>query len=399
MGSPYCIAAYEPDDRMGGWAGLDAARAALHERGMRLFVDFVPNHTGFDHPWVSAHPQRYVLGRDEDYAAAPEDFRRVGHAIVACGRDPYFAPWRDVAQLNYFNPDTREAMVGVLRDIAAHADGVRCDMAMLVLNEVFDRTWRRVLRDGWDVPVREFWPGATAAVPTLTYLAEVYWDLEWTLQQQGFQFTYDKRLLDRLHGAPARDVRAHLLADAPFRDRLARFLENHDEPRSAATLRDRFEAAAAALATLPGMRFFFDGQLEGRRIRCPVQLGRWPDEPEDPQVDRLYDTLLAVADDDLFHEGEWTLLEVGRAGNGSYLNLLAWRWRRGADLAVVVVNLDRDAAEGHVAVGALPDGAAWDFEDRLTGARYRWTRASLEGSGLYVRLEGGRAHVFSVRSP
>ena len=398
-GSPYCIAAYEPDDRMGGWSGLDSARAALQQRGMLLLVDFVPNHTSFDHPWVTSHPERYVLGRDDDYAAAPEDFRRVDGAIVACGRDPYFAPWRDVAQLNYFNPDTRRAMTDVLREIAAHADGVRCDMAMLVLNEVFERTWRRLLRERWQVPVREFWPEATAAVPSLIYLAEVYWDLEWTLQQQGFHFTYDKRLLDRLHGAPARDVRAHLLADAPFRDRLARFVENHDEPRSAAVLSDRVEAAAATLATLPGMRFFFDGQLEGRRVRCPVQLGRWPDEPQNAEIDRLYDRLLAASDEDLFHEGEWALLDVAPAGSGTYVHLIAWSWRRGAQLAVVVVNLDAGPAEGHVALASLPDGEAWDFEDRLTGARYRWTRAALEGNGLYVRLDGGRAHVLAVRSP
>jgi hypothetical protein len=396
-GSPYSISAYEPDDRMGGWAGLDEARAALHERGLRLLVDFVPNHTGFDHRWVAAYPQRYVLGRESDWAVAPEAFRRVEGAVVACGRDPYFPPWRDVAQLNYCNPETRHAMIDVLREIAAHADGVRCDMAMLVLNEVFDRTWRRVLREQWDVPVGEFWPDAIAAVPSLIYLAEVYWDLEWTLQQQGFHFTYDKRLLDRLHASPARHVRAHLTADPAFRDRLARFLENHDEPRSAATLDGRLPAAASALATLPGMRFFFDGQFEGRRVRCPVQLGRWPDEEESPVIDRMYERLLGVADEDLFHTGEWTLLETAPAGGASHVNLIAWTWRRGADVAVVTVNLGTEVAEGHVVVGALPDGVAWDFEDHLTGTGYRWTRSALEAGGLYVRLEGGGAHVFTLR--
>lgn len=396
-GSPYCIAAHQPDDRMGGWAGLNAARAALHERGMRLFVDFVPNHTGFDHPWVAAYPQRYVLGSTSDWAAAPEEFRPVEGALVACGRDPYFPPWRDVAQLNYCNPDTRRAMIDVLREIAAHADGVRCDMAMLVLNEVFDGTWRRVLREQWDVPVREFWPLAIAAAPSLIYLAEVYWDLEPTLQQQGFHFTYDKRLLDRLHASPARDVRAHLAADPAFRDRLARFLENHDEPRSAATLDGRLPAAASALATLPGMRFFFDGQFEGRRVRCPVQLGRWPDEEESPDIARMYERLLGVADEDLFHMGAWALLETAPAGNASHVNLVAWTWRRDAEVAVVTVNLGREVAEGHVVLGVLPAGVAWDFEDRLTGTRYRWTRTALEAGGLYVRLEGGGAHVFNLR--
>lgn len=396
-GSPYCIVAYEPDARMGGWAGLDACRAALHERGMGLIVDFVPNHTGFDHPWVASHPDRYVQGDERDLTEAPEDFRRTDSLLIARGRDPYFAPWRDVAQLNYFNPDTRRAMIGVLREISAHADGVRCDMAMLVLNEVFDRTWRRVLRDRWPPLATEFWPEAIAAVPSLVYLAEVYWDLEWTLQQEGFHFTYDKRLLDRLHIAPAGEVRAHLRADAPFRDRLARFLENHDERRSAAQLGGRLQAAAAALATLPGMRFFFDGQIEGRRVRCPVQLGRWPDEPVAADIRDMYERLLAAADQDVFHDGEWALLDAGPAGDGTHEDLIAWRWRRADDLRVIAVNLGHRAAHGHIALGDLPAGSAWDFEDRLTGARYRWTREALTATGLYVRLDGGRAHVFDVR--
>jgi hypothetical protein len=392
-GSPYCVSAYVPDERMGGWDGLDAARQALQARGLRLMVDFVPNHTAFDHPWVDSHPDRYVLGSDDDRRRQPDDFREAGGALVACGRDPYFPPWRDVAQLNYFNPETRAAMLDVLHTIAAHADAVRCDMAMLVLNDVFERTWRHVLRADWPAPVPEFWPAATAEVPSLLYLAESYWDLEWTLQQQGFDFTYDKRLLDRLHGAPAADVRAHLLADAAFTTRLARFLENHDEPRSASQFGPRVPAAAATLATLPGMRFFFEGQMEGARLRAPVQLARWPDEPVDAGIRDLYTRLLATADRDLFHDGDWDLLPVTTAGNETCADLIAWGWRWRGHLAVVVVNLGPQVSEGRVPLLDLPDGESWTFEDRLTGAAYRWDRADLERPGLYVRLEAGRAHV------
>jgi len=397
-GSPYSIAAYEPDDRMGGWAGLDATRAALHARGLTLIVDFVPNHTGFDHRWALEHPERYVLGEESDLNEAPEDFRRLGSAIVACGRDPYFAPWRDVAQLNYFNPDTRAAMTGVLHEIEQHADGVRCDMAMLVLNDVFERTWRRVLRGRWPTPSEEFWPRATAAVPSLLYLAEVYWDLEWALQQQGFDFTYDKRLLDRLHGGHAAEVRGHLMAEAPFRDRLARFLENHDEPRSAAQLRWRLPAAAAMLATLPGMRFYFDGQLQGYKLRAPVQLGRWPEEPENPEIRELYDRLLAAANEEVFHRGHWTLLDVHHAGDGTHHDLMAWQWRDGSTLSVIVLNLGSGPAHGHVRLEDLPSGSAFDFVDRMTDCSYRWMRDALATTGLYVRLDPGQPHVFEVRA-
>jgi glycosidase len=395
-GSPYSISAYVPDDRMGGWEGLDAARSALHARGLQLFVDFVPNHTGFDHPWVTAHPERYVLGREDDLAAAPHDFRRAGESIIACGRDPYFPPWRDVAQLNYFNPDTRSAMIGVLAGIAAHADGVRCDMAMLLVNDVFERTWRPLLREKWTAPSGEFWPAATSDVPGLTYLAEVYWELEWTLQQQGFDFTYDKRFLDRLHAGSATDVREHLLAEASFRDRLARFLENHDEPRSAATLPHRMIAAATMVTTLPGMRFFFDGQLEGARLRAPVQLGRWPEEPVSAQVRDLYARLLGSSTKALFHDGEWHLVTIDPAGDRTASDLIAWEWRLGEQRAVVVVNLGGEAAQGHLRLHHLPSGSSWIYEDRLTGRRYRWTRDALTTSGLYVRLDAGAAHLLVV---
>jgi hypothetical protein len=398
-GSPYCIRGYEPDERMGGWSGVDTARAALNARGIGLLLDFVPNHVAFDHDWVRDHPERFVLGTQDDWGAQPDNFREVvagsGTYYVACGRDPYFPPWTDVAQLNYFNPATRAAMIDELGLVASHCDGVRCDMAMLVLNEIFERTWRSVLRGAWPSPAVEFWPEATRSVPGLLYLAEVYWDLEWTLQQQGFHYTYDKRLLDRLEAAPTRDVRGHLMADAAYADRLARFLENHDEPRSAAVFGDALPAAATMLATLPGLRFFFDGQADGRRLRTPVQLGRWLDEPVDAETSDLYARLLATTHDPLFHEAAWSLLDVMSAGDGSFEDLIAYQWRRESDLAVVVVNLGSGPAQGHVHVSPeLPPGEAFDFVDRLSGNAYRWLRADLDARGLYVRLEAGQAHLF-----
>ena len=106
---------------------------------------------------------------------------------------------------------------------------------MLVLPEVFERTW--------GIAASAFWPWATAdvraTVPGFLFLAEVYWDLEWTLQQQGFDYTYDKRLYDRLEEGHARPVREHLSAGLDFQDHLVRFLENHDEPRAASTFASR----------------------------------------------------------------------------------------------------------------------------------------------------------------
>jgi len=400
-GSPYCISAYEPDARMGGWDGVDRARADLASRGIRLILDFVPNHTGFDHAWIRSHPGRYVQGTLDDYRADPELFHPLedadgGVRFVACGRDPFFPPWTDVAQLNYFNPETRAAMIGVLKTIAAHCDGVRCDMAMLALNDVFAQTWAQRVDLLWRQPSTEFWPEATRQAP-MTYLAEVYWDREYQLQQQGFDYTYDKRLLDRLHHGDAADARGHLRADPAYAMKLARFLENHDEARSAAQFGSRLRAAAALAFTLPGMRFFFDGQFEGAEAHGPVQLGRWPDDPDRADVRDLYARLLKTIDSPLFHDGEWRLLDVRGAGDETYRDLIACSWRHGDEWAIVAANVTDHDAQGLIDVGDIAGDGAFNLVDHLADRSWRWARADL-GAGLYVRLVSGDAHLFTVTS-
>jgi Alpha amylase, catalytic domain len=399
-GSPYSISAYEPDARMGGWKGLDKARADLASRGMSLILDFVPNHTGFDHPWIRSDPEYYVQGTLDNYRADPQLFHPIGAGdsilFIACGRDPFFPPWSDVAQLNYFNPATRDAMIGVLSTIAGHCDGVRCDMAMLVLNDVFAQTWATRVDLLWNVPAREFWPDATRRA-RMTYLAEVYWDREYQLQQQGFDFTYDKRLLDWLHRGSADEVRGHLRADPAYNVKLARFLENHDEARSLPQFGARIRAAAALTFTLPGLRFFFDGQFEGADVRGPVQLGRWPETPDRPDIRDLYTRLLRAIDRPLFHDGDWRLLDVRSAGDSTNGDLIASAWRMGEDYAVIVGNITDHDAQGLVEVGDLPKGDAFQLVDQLADDTYAWTRENL-ANGLYVKLGSGDAHLFLLKA-
>ena len=116
-------------------------------------------------------------------------------------------------------------------------------------------------------------------------MAEVYWDLEWTLQQQGFDYTYDKRLYDRLRDGHARPVREHFCAGLDYQNKMARFLENHDEPRAAAAFPPGMHEAAAVITFLsPGLRFFHQGQFEGRKKRISPHLCRGPCEPVDPKL-------------------------------------------------------------------------------------------------------------------
>ena len=405
VGSPFCVQQYAPDPRVGTFDDLDRVRRALHARHMRLVLDFVANHTAFDHPWIATHPHRYVAGSLAQFRAAPSGFRVVEAGdppeprCIACARDPHFPPWTDVAQLNYFETDTRAAMLGELRAIAEHCDGVRCDMTMLILDDVFLRTWGAFT--GASDPPGEFWSEARRALPDLLLIGEAYWDLEPRLQQLGFSFTYDKRFSDRLLHGTAAAVREHLRAPAAYQDRSARFLENHDEPRSYAVLGPaRLEAAAVVGATVPGLRFYYDGQLEGRRRRSPVQLRRWAEESEHPELTRFYERLLQHANEPVFHDGEWTLLEIGPAGDDTYDQLVAYCWRLGDAMRVVVANLGTADAQGQVQIGAELPGRSEQlrFTDRVREGRHAYERAALAAHGLYVKLGPGRAHLFAVTS-
>ena len=110
-------------------------------RGVGLVLDFVPNHVAPDHPWAIEHPEYFVRGTADDLARDPDGFLAVGDAVIARGRDPYFPAWPEVLQLDTSQASTRAAAVEVVTSIAARCDGVRCDMAMLMLDDVFDRTW------------------------------------------------------------------------------------------------------------------------------------------------------------------------------------------------------------------------------------------------------------------
>jgi glycosidase len=309
-GSGFAITGYTVHPALGGDAALARLRERLGKRGLRLMLDFVPNHTGPDHPWVEDHPEYYVAGTERDLSRAPRNYtrarRRRGDLVLAHGRDPYFRGWPDTLQLNYGNPATQEAMAGELVRIAGQCDGVRCDMAMLVLPDVFERTW--------GINAQPFWPEATRRVreraPDFCFMAEVYWDLEWALQQQGFDYTYDKRLYDRLRDRHARPVREHFRAAPDYQDRLARFLENHDEPRAAATFPPGVHEAAAVITFLsPGLRFFHQGQFQGRAKRISPHLGRGPVEPTNQELAKFYDRLLGVLRRPAVRRGEWQLLE------------------------------------------------------------------------------------------
>ncbi|MBP7865343.1 MAG: alpha-amylase [Acidobacteria bacterium] len=397
-GSGFAITGYAVHPDLGGDAALARLRERLRARGLRLMLDFVPNHTAPDHPWVEEHPGFYIEGTEEDLTRAPQNWGRSddGGRILAFGRDPYFPGWPDTFQLNYGNPELQAAMTAELLRISGQCDGVRCDMSMLVLPEVFERTW--------GVASGPFWPNAIRQVkerhPGFVFMAEAYWDLEWVLQQQGFDYTYDKRLYDRLREGRARPVREHLCADRDFQGRSARFLENHDEPRAAATFPIESHPAAAVLTFLcPGLRFLHQGQPEGRRRRISPHLRRGPEETPDAGVAGLYERLLGVLRCRGVREGQWQLLECRPAwdGNWTWDGYIAFAWLSpGDDPLLVAVNFAPNQAQCYVRLPLPTAGHEWTLRDRMGPDVFERNGDDLQERGLYLDMPPWKASVFAL---
>ena len=391
LGSPYCVRDYVVDKRFGGPDGLAAARQELAERDLALILDYVPNHVAADHPWVIDRPDYFLAGSDAELAAHPEEFMETESGVFAKGRDPYFEPWQDVLQLNAFSPALREAAAETVAAIGDQCDGVRCDMAMLMTNEVFARTWGE--RPG-AAPEAEFWHmliGRCKKVhPDFLFMAEVYWDMEWTLQQQGFDLCYDKRLYDRLIRDPPDSVRGHLQADGAYQQRLIRFIENHDEPRAALTFGSaRGRAAAVVMSTLQGARLYHDGQLEGFRTHLPIQLGRQPNEAPDRDLRIFYGRLLDAAAGARAGREDWRLCDCTGCSENPHPQLVAWCWSNPQARHLVVVNLSPADAEGRV---RLPwrdlAGRTWSLADQLSEDRFTRSGDELAREGYRVTLDG-----------
>ena len=404
-GSAFAIREYQVEERLGGREGLAIVREQLRLRGIKLILDFVPNHVASDHRWLFEHPEYFVAGSPKDLNSQPADFFSIAAAddkplVVARGRDPYFPAWIDTAQLNAFQPGLRRAITDTLIDIGDQCDGLRCDMAMLMTNDIFARTWGGFIGEP---PASEFWtdiiPAVREAHPQMLFIAEVYWDLEQELQSQGFDYTYDKGMYDRLINGEAGEIKAHLQADLWYLQSNMRFIENHDEPRAMATLGpDRQRPAAALICTLPGATLLHQGQFEGRRLKLPVQINRAAEEGIQPLLMRFYRRLLGEVSHPLYHEGQWRMIEPEpiQPADFAHKNLLVYSWLSERDARLVVINLSGEWSRTVITPQEWPplaEGSGLLF-DILSESYTKHSGETLLKRGLPLETPPYGAHIF-----
>jgi hypothetical protein len=405
--SPYSIDNYTVNKLFGDTTDLLNVKHDLNKIGLKLVLDFIPNHFSAGSSLISTNPEIFLRVSGETFRNEPHTFfqPRLDKAeYFAHGRDPFFPAWQDTIQINICSKEAREYLITILLELSSLCDGVRCDMAMLALNNVFKNTWAGVLSAPCLENFRtEFWSDAIFAVKSkrsdFQFLAEAYWDLEWQLQQLGFDFTYDKKLTDRLKHSYAREIIDHLKADSSYQKKSIRFLENHDEERILNVMgKEKSKAAAIVISTIQGMRFYYDGQFEGRKIKLPVQLVREVEENESAELKSFYDKLLKICSHQIFKEGKWKLLNTipSWENNFTYLNMLVWEWRLRDERRIVFINYSDFLSTCRAKIDVAGYHEELVFTDLLHGVNYNRSAEEIHSSGLYVELKPWHAHIFSL---
>ena len=396
IGSPYAITEYTCNPDIGTDSDLTWLKKELNNRGMKLMLDFVPNHSAVDAPTASSNPKLYMRA-----PKGVSDSKRYTNSGLAYGKDPYFDPWRDVIQWNYWEYETRKLMKDNLLTVLKYADGARCDMAHLVLNDVFGKTWATELNAwGYQRPSDEFWAYAFKEVkqkyPKAILLAEVYedWEID-LLHKLGFTYTYDKVLLDKLEGS-AYDVNdfIHYKTES-YWGHAAHFVENHDENRAVYNMGGNIEKAKAAgtiAATLGGMIFFNHGQWYGYKNKLDVHLRRGASESINTNVQKYYDKLLKILTDPAFKSANYYFVYNMSGDRAS--DFIAYIREQDSSHYLIVVNYQQNYGCAEVPIYNIAGSGIVKVKEMISNIEYSRNADTMRGVGLTVCLSGFQAQIF-----
>ena len=394
IGSPYSIVKYDVNTVLGTEEDLTWLKNKLHSYGMKLMLDFVPNHSACDAPEITTKPNFYVhcpSGQTID----PSKYMSNG---IAYGCGIWCSPWTDVAQYNYADSEFRQHQIDVLKKIASLADGCRCDMAHLIINDQFWDYWKdQLTAAGYSKPSSEFWSDAISAVkaqyPNFKFMAESYGDVLNQLHNFGFDWTYDKDPLDKLYGHDMvgyqNYIRSH---DLTFFSKCAHFTENHDEPRTMEKFWNWAPAAKCAvstLLTLPGLRFINQDQWLGYKNKIDVHLRRAADEQPNAEMEKFYETLFKILDLDALKTGTFTQLTCSGSDT-----IPAWKWVKGTQHILVVANFNENQSGGNVVLDDAPGSGQIPVHELMDDVTYYRDAAVLRSTGITVVLDQYQVQVF-----
>ena len=396
IGSPYAITEYTCNPDIGTDDDLIWLRKEINKRGMKLMLDFVPNHSAIDAPTATSNPKLYMRA-----PSGTKDPSRYTDSGLAYGKDPYFDPWRDVIQWNYWEYETRKFMKDNLLTVLKYADAVRCDMAHLVLNDFFVKTWKSELDSwGYQRPSDEFWAYAFNEVkkkyPNAIFLAEVYedWAIE-LLHKLGFDYCYDKVLLDYFEKSAYEINNFIHYKTEDYWGHVAHFAENHDENRIVFNMGGNIEKAKAAgtiAATLGGMIFFNHGQFSGLKNKLDVHLRRGASESANTEVEKYYDTLLKIISDSAFKGSQYYFVYNMSGDRAS--DFIAYIREDGNSHYLIVVNYQQYYGCAEVPIYNINGSGTVKVKEMISNIEYNRNADTMKNPGLTVCLNGYQAQIF-----
>ncbi len=408
-GSPFAIKEYRQDPRLGEPGALARLWGRCQSAGLKLMLDFVVNHTALDHPWLTHRPEWFVQSKNDSADNRPDGFIPLptmrGWSIFAHGKDPYFPSWVDTLQLNLLHPDLIQAHTENLLQAASQCDGLRADMAMLALPDIFRKTWGSLAdpADGSPLADEDFWTTAIDRLrsthPNCVLCGEIYWSLEGRMLDMGFDLAYDKSAYDLLRHGDGRALNTYETTVADRSPSLLRFAENHDEERMFTAFgKDRAMAALPLVLLHDGPILVHDGQLQGSLINAGIHLSRKAPEPIDLAVAKIVDLFCQLRLDR--KNPELIVLQPAWDGNPSHECLITKGWQSETKAYLLCVNFAGYSSQGRLRLPLHwigPDGL--EMIDLHGGHTFARTRTEQLTEGLFVDLPSFGMHLFEILLP
>jgi glycosidase len=345
--SAYSLFDYQIAEDLGGEEAYQDFRDKAWRCGIRLASDMVPNHVGIYSRWIIEHPDWFIsldhnpypwytyggsdLSHDERVGLFVEDhyYSRTDAAVVFKrddrwtgseqyvyhGNDGTSMPWNDTAQLNYLNPEMREAMIQTILHVARKFPVIRFDAAMTLTKRHFQRLWFPQPGTGGAIPTRaefgmskqefdrampnEFWREVVdrlaVEAPDTLLLAEAFWLLEgYFVRTLGMHRVYNSAFMNMLRdedNAKYRTVLKNTLEfDPEVLRRFVNFMNNPDERTAVDQFGkdNKYFGICTLMITLPGLPMFGHGQIEGYAEKYGMEYRRsyWDENPDKSLMER-----------------------------------------------------------------------------------------------------------------
>lgn len=478
--SAYSLYDYEIAASLGGWPALTRLKERCSKRGIRLSADMVPNHTAIDSRWISIHPDWFLqlpenpypqytfngpdLSGDPNITVQIEDkyyskedcavvFRRYDknkneNRYIYHGNDGTGLPWNDTAQINFLNPEAKEAVIQVILHVARNFPIIRFDAAMTLAKRHIQRLWFPAPGQGGDIPTRaehgmltvdfnkampqEFWrevvDRVAAEVPDTLLLAEAFWMMEgYFVRTLGMHRVYNSAFMNMLkkeENAKYRYlIRETLEFDPDILKRYVNFMNNPDEKTAAEQFGkgDKYFGVCLLLATMPGLPMIGHGQIEGFYEKYGMEFSRpqWDEKPDQWLIERHEREIFPIFRKRyLFSEVvNFRLYNFNDTEGRLNENVFAYSNKCGNENALVVYNnkyestagtikhtvLYKDKADGQMKHTVLADFIGIEeterryviFTDFIKSLSYIRSARDLVDNGLFCLLAGYEYQLFT----